>query len=88
MLEGKDYLALDHFFPFNHSYADTLNGHKCGSQYTTAKKAIWKLFGPHCKFGLDTLKFHLLDNLMNYLELFGTIQVPCASLYELFNFIL
>lgn len=51
------------------------------------KKQVWALFGPHCDRGLNTLKFHLLDHLVDDLQRFGTIRVLSASPYEQFNLI-
>ena len=51
------------------------------------KEHVWTLFGPHCDRGLNTLKFHLLDHLVDDLERFGTIHVLNASPYEHFNLI-
>lgn len=51
------------------------------------KAKVWNLFRPHCKPGLNTLKFHLLDHLVDDLERFGTIRVLSASPYENFNLI-
>ena len=49
------------------------------------KEDISKLFGPHCKTGLQTLKFHLLDHMVLDLERFGSLRVLSASPYEHFN---
>lgn len=54
---------------------------------STFKHAFWTLFGPHCSHGLNTLKFHLLDHLVDDLERFGSIHVLSESLYEHFNYI-
>jgi len=53
----------------------------------TFKSAVWRLFGPHCENGLNTLKFHLLDHLVDELARFGTVLVLSASPYEHFNLI-
>lgn len=45
------------------------------------------LFGPHCLQGLNTLKFHLLDNMVDVLDRFETILVLFAFLYKQFNLI-
>ena len=51
------------------------------------KKQVWTLFRPHCERGLNTLKFHLLDHLVDDLQRFGSIHILSASPYEHFNLI-
>lgn len=57
------------------------------SSVSNFKKAVWTLFGPYSKRGLNTLKFHLLYRLMNDLELFITVLVLSTSPKGQFNFI-
>lgn len=42
--------------------------------FYTFKTAVWDLFGTHCDHGLHTLKFDLLDHLVEALDRFGAIQ--------------
>lgn len=58
------------------------------STVLTFKKQVWSLFGPHCDRGLNTLKFHLLDHLVDDLQRFGTVRVLSASPYEHYNVVI
>lgn len=39
------------------------------------KKSMWRLFSSHCEQRLNTLKFHLLDHLVDDLDRFGAFLV-------------
>lgn len=49
---------------------------------STLKKDVLDLFGQHFDHGLNTLKFHLSDHLVDDLKSFGTIHVLSESLNE------
>lgn len=54
----------------------------CAIRLLLSKKALCDLFGFHCDHGENTLKFHLLDHLVENAEPSGTIHVLSASIYE------
>lgn len=51
------------------------------------EKEVQKLFGARSEGGLNTLKFHLRDHLIDDVNRFGTVLVLSASPYEHFNLI-
>lgn len=51
------------------------------------ENAVWTLLGPHYERVLNTIQIHLLNNLMDDLESFGTVLVLIDSPYEHLNFI-
>lgn len=50
-------------------------------------KVVWTVLGLYCDRGLHTLKLHLLDHLVDYLELIGKVLVLSDYPFEHFNFI-
>lgn len=59
----------------------------CGTRCKCLKINMM-FFGLHCECWLNTLKFHILNHLVNALELLWTFLVLNASPYENFNSIL
>jgi len=49
------------------------------------KKTVMQFYGKYCEKGLFTLKFHLLDHMVEDMRKFGTLSVLDASAYEHFN---
>lgn len=46
------------------------------------KRAVQRIFAPHCSSGLHTLKFHLLDPLVENLERLGSMSFPNTVPFE------
>lgn len=49
------------------------------------KKLLSEVCAAHCESGLNTLKFHFLDHLVEFLEIFCTLQLLDTSGFELYN---
>lgn len=51
----------------------------------TVKKAVLELLGPCCDHGLEKVRFHLFNHIVDDLEDFRTSQVVSASQHEYYN---
>jgi len=56
-----------------------------GNRVLQFKEAVIAFFGDYCDKGVFTLKFHLLDHMVDDLRRFGSLSVLDASAYEHFN---
>lgn len=89
MLETKDSIALDRFFPF--MFYIYLNEYVTGCSTDDLAKilysvysfneAVCTLFGPRCERGLSTLNVHLLEPFLDCVERFRTFSDLSASPY-------
>lgn len=43
------------------------------SYFKKFKKSVWRISGTNCQQGLKTLKFHVLDNMVDELDVFGIV---------------
>lgn len=68
----------------------------CSTHYVATMKCSFRecttsarrRFGSHYYHGLRTLEFHLLDQLVGYLDRFGTVSNLSVSSYEHLNFVI